>query len=57
MSTRASALVTEAEFLALPESVRPMELADGEVVMRPSPGYWRQEVLARLVTGSSIPRG
>jgi Uma2 family endonuclease len=43
-------LVTEAEFLALPESVQKIELVDGEVVVSPAPSYRHQEVLSRLVT-------
>lgn len=50
MTTGARALVTEAEFLALPESTQPLELVDGEVIVAPSPSYWHQEVLGRLVT-------
>lgn len=46
----APALVTEAEFLALPETTRPLELLDGEVIMAPSPSFWHQEIRARLVT-------
>ena len=49
MSTAARKLVTEAEFLELPESTEPIELVDGEVIVSPSPSYWHQEVLARLV--------
>jgi len=49
MTAAARALVTEAEFLALPEASRPMELVDGEVIVAPSPSYWHQEVLSRLV--------
>lgn len=44
------ALVSEAEFLALPESTRRVELIDGEVVVPPSPSFWHQEVLGRLVS-------
>ena len=50
MAVHARARVSEREFLALPESIRPMELVDGEVVMAPSPSFWHQEVLTRLVT-------
>lgn len=42
-------LVSEAEFLSLPESNDKVELMDGEVVVSPSPSYWHQEVLARIV--------
>lgn len=41
--------VTEAEFLALPESMNRVELIDGEVVMAPAPSLWHQEILVRLV--------
>lgn len=41
--------MTEREFLALPESTRPTELIDGEVVMAPSPSFWHQELLTRVV--------
>jgi Uma2 family endonuclease len=50
MSTAARALVSESEFLALPESNQPVELVDGEVIVSPSPSYRHQEVLSRLVT-------
>lgn len=50
MTASARVLVSERDFLALPESVRPMELVDGEVVMAPSPNFWHQELLGRLVT-------
>ncbi len=43
------ALVSEVEFLALPESTQHIELIDGEVVVSPSPSYWHQELLKRLV--------
>jgi len=49
MSTLAKSHVSEAEFLSLPESVEHMELIDGEVIVAPSPLYWHQEVLSRLV--------
>jgi Uma2 family endonuclease len=41
--------MSESEFLSLPESMRPTELVDGELVMAPSPSFWHQEVLTRLV--------
>jgi Uma2 family endonuclease len=41
-------LISEKEFLRLPESTAKIELVDGEVVVAPSPGYWHQEVLGRL---------
>ena len=49
MSLAARALVSEAEFLALPETTQRVELVDGEVVVAPSPSLRHQEVLARLV--------
>lgn len=50
MTIPARTLVTEAEFLALPESNQPIELIDGEIIMAPSPGFRHQEILARIVT-------
>jgi Uma2 family endonuclease len=47
MGELAYALVSEAEFLALPESVTKVELLDGEVIVSPSPTFWHQEVLGR----------
>jgi Uma2 family endonuclease len=49
MTASARVLVSESDFLALPESMRPAELVDGEVVMAPSPNFWHQELLGRLV--------
>jgi Uma2 family endonuclease len=49
MSSLAVTLVTEAEFLRLPETTEKIELIDGEVNVSPSPTYWHQEVLGRLV--------
>lgn len=43
-----SGLVTEAEFLALPESMDRIELIDGEVILPPSPTARHQLVLGRL---------
>ncbi len=51
MSNVARVLVSEAEFLRLPETTDKVELIDGEVNVSPSPTYWHQEVLARLVGG------
>jgi Uma2 family endonuclease len=42
-------LVTEQQFLALPETTDKVELLDGEVIVSPSPSYWHQEILRRLV--------
>jgi Uma2 family endonuclease len=49
VTTSARALVSEREFLSLPESTCPAELVDGEVILAPSPSFWHQEVLSRLV--------
>jgi Uma2 family endonuclease len=49
MAIAAKSLVSEAEFLSLPESLERIELIDGEVVVAPSPIFWHQEVLRRLV--------
>lgn len=49
MSTAARLLVSESEFLALPETTERVELVDGEVIVAPSPSYWHQEVLVRIV--------
>src|SRR5262245_40563368 len=50
MASNAVPSMSEAEFLALPESNQPIELIDGEVVVSPSPTFWHQEVLGRLLT-------
>jgi Uma2 family endonuclease len=42
-------VVSEAEFLRLPESTAKIELLDGEVVMSPTPTYWHQELVGRLI--------
>jgi Uma2 family endonuclease len=42
-------VISEHEFLRLPESTAKIELIDGEVVAEPSPTYWHQEVLSRIV--------
>ncbi|MCB9765554.1 MAG: Uma2 family endonuclease [Alphaproteobacteria bacterium] len=47
-------LVSEAEFLALPESMQQVELVDGEVVVSPAPRWWHQEVCRRLVVALSL---
>jgi len=49
MTASARVLVSESDFLALPETIRPAELVDGEVVMPPSPSFWHQELLGRVV--------
>jgi Uma2 family endonuclease len=43
-------VISEHEFLRLPESTAKVELIDGEVVAEPSPTHWHQEVLSRIVT-------
>lgn len=50
MTVAVRALVSESDFLSLPESTRPAELVDGEMIMPPSPSFWHQELLARVVT-------
>jgi Uma2 family endonuclease len=45
----APAQVSEQEFLALPESMDRLELLDGEVILAPSPSYWHQQLLRRVV--------
>lgn len=45
----ARALVSEAEFLSLPESMQRLELIDGEVCVAPSPTFWHQETLSRIM--------
>lgn len=42
-------LVSEAEFLALPETMERIELLDGEVIGAPAPMYWHQELIGRIV--------
>lgn len=42
-------IVSEAEFRRLPESTTKVELLDGEVVVSPSPTYWHQEIVGRLI--------
>lgn len=49
MSMVMKSRVSEAEFLSLPESVERIELIDGEVIVSPSPLFWHQELLRRLV--------
>ena len=53
MSQSARSLVSEAEFLRLPQSVDRIELIDGEVIVSPSLSYWHQEILRRLVVALS----
>ncbi len=49
MSEPQPTFVSEAEFLALPESLDRVELIDGEVVVSPAPSYGHQEVARRLL--------
>jgi Uma2 family endonuclease len=53
MSQLARRLVTEEEFLSLPETMQRQELLDGELLMSPSPTYQHQEMLRRLVIALS----
>ena len=41
--------MTEAEFLALPETMTKTELFDGELVCEPSPGFGHQDLVGRLL--------
>lgn len=43
------ALVSEEEFLALPETMDRIELLEGEVIVSPTPSVWHQELLSRIV--------
>jgi len=45
---RVPVLVSEEEFLALPESMQRVELIDGEVIVGPSPTFWHQDAAKRL---------
>ncbi len=49
MNLARPALVSEEEYLSLPETMERLELLDGEVVVAPSPSPWHQELLGRLV--------
>ena len=49
MAQLARQLVSEAEFLSLPETTERTELLDGELIVSPSRTYQHQEMLARLV--------
>jgi len=49
MSVSRPALVSEEEFLALPETMDRVELLDGGVFVSPSPSVWHQELLSRTV--------
>jgi hypothetical protein len=43
-------LVSEAEFLALPETTDKIELVDGEVIVSPPPSVRHQALVQQLVT-------
>ncbi|HEY5959516.1 MAG TPA: Uma2 family endonuclease [Polyangiaceae bacterium] len=49
MSSPAPRLVSEEEFLTLPESTERIELVDGEVILSPSPSYHHQWILRQIV--------
>ncbi len=49
MSSLAPRLITEEEFLSLPESTEKVELLDGEVILSPSPSYHHQWILRQVV--------
>ncbi len=42
-------IVSEEEFLSLPESTEKVELVDGEVILSPSPSYRHQWILRQIV--------
>ena len=48
---RPSDLVTEDEFLALPETLEKTELIDGVIVREPSPGFGHQSAMLSLAVG------
>jgi Uma2 family endonuclease len=49
MRGAARPVLSEEAFLRLPESTAKIELLDGEVVVSPSPTYWHQEIVGRMV--------
>jgi Uma2 family endonuclease len=49
MEPRPHTFVSEAEFLSLPETLDKVELIDGEIIVSPSPTFWHQELLRRIV--------
>src|SRR6185369_7742053 len=51
MSLAPAIFVTEAEFLSLPQSNQRLELIDGEVIVPPSPEFWHQRILLRMLVG------
>ena len=50
MQSALQPLVSEAEYLQLPETTQTTELVDGELILAPNPSFWHQEVLGRLMT-------
>ena len=50
MSTVPAILMSEEDFLALPESTQRQELLDGEVVVSPSPSMTHQRIVLRLAS-------
>jgi Uma2 family endonuclease len=48
-SAAARPLMSEKEFLRLPETTDKVEFLDGEVIVSPSPNFWHQEILGRMV--------
>ena len=54
MQAARAALVSEEEFLALPESMNRVELLDGEVIVAPALTYWHQETLRRIVLALGV---
>jgi Uma2 family endonuclease len=49
VSQLARQLVSESEYLSLPETTQRLELLDGELIVSPSPSYQHQEMLSRLI--------
>lgn len=49
MEPHQHSFVTETEFLSLPETLDKVELIDGEIIVSPSPTFWHQEILRRIV--------
>lgn len=47
-------LVTEEEFLALPETLDKVELIDGEVFVAPSPTYGHQWIVRKILVALSV---
>ena len=53
MTTTRSVLVSEAQFLALPESMEKVELLDGEMIVAPAQFVRHQDVVRRVVVALS----